>query len=220
MWGLGSFVPHLHQWAGFPFSFLLFLLRTISILLPYFFLSPIVCLFLSPRLKKKNCKLKGRDIPDPIFSLKTRSHHGMSKSSMSRVNSRVDLLGISWSPSTNLLLSIMSSLVFVSANEDGIPTGRLCFIGGGYFPTVVESTMFWGGLHDRYVSEPCSRVVGRESWGCRGWWELRLLSVEIGLGLLLSLDFASNSSEMENPESPLATAQVISNLGYPILALS
>jgi len=163
-------------------------------------------LFVPP--KKTIASYKGEDIPDPIFSLRTRSLHGMSKSSMSKLSSRACLLGISWLPSTNLLPSIMSSLVFVSANGVGIPAGRLCFIGGGYFPRV-ESTMFWGALHDWYVSEPCSRELGWESCGCRGRWELLLLSDEIGLGLLLSLHFPSNCSEMENPESPLATTHVI-----------
>lgn len=157
----------------------------------------------------KNAINKGGDIPDPIFSLKTRSLHGMSKSSMSREISREVLLGISWLPSTNLLPSITSSLAFVSADGVCIPTGRLCFKGGGYLPTVVESIMFWGGLHDIYVSEPCSFVLGWEACGCKGRWELLLLSLEIGLRLFLSLHFPSNCSEMENPESPLVTGHVI-----------
>jgi hypothetical protein len=61
--------------------------------------------------------------------------------------------------------------------------------------------MFWGGLHNIYVSEAWSWVFKRETCG----YKLLLLSVEIGLTLLLSLHFASNCSEMENSESTLVT---------------
>jgi len=141
-------------------------------------------------------------IPAPILSFKTRSSHGMSKSSAPRGSVLLRVFGISWPPCANLT-SIVKSIIGWDRSKGDCTFLRLYFSGIGSSTRIVgcSSLNRWKSPSWELGCEvfPCSKM-DFSSW-----------TPVTSIWLLLFVNFLSNCSGYKGsaPSSPSTVTSVM-----------